>query len=165
MVLDGVLIKERCGAIGGTTPFPVINCLQTRAKVLYARYIIPCAGTAHLAQFFAIGRVGERDVRAARVGDVAGQVEVVVADGQGLVVVLRHVAVQVVGVGRCAGGKLEALGGVARIGYVGQAVGPGSIPVGVRELVYDAKGARGGGQAPPGIGFDIAVQVVSDAAF
>jgi hypothetical protein len=34
------------------------------------------------------------------------------------VVVLRHVPVQVVGVGRRAGGKLKALGGVARIGNV-----------------------------------------------
>jgi hypothetical protein len=81
------------------------------------------------------------------------------------VVVLRHVAIQVVLEGGSGRGMEKAFGVAACVAHVGQAVGAGSIAVGVRELVDDAVGIRGCHQSAAGIGFDVPVLVERDVAF
>jgi len=80
------------------------------------------------------------------------------------VVVLRQVAIQVVGVGGCARSKLETFGGIACVGDVGEAVGTGRVAVGVREVVYDIE-TQVRHLPTPVVGLDVAVEIVGNVAF
>jgi hypothetical protein len=79
VVFDGVLIIERCRAIGCTTPFGVVYGLQVRAKILDAGDIVSCLTAGDFGELFPVGSIGEGDVRVCGVVDGVGEVEVVVA--------------------------------------------------------------------------------------
>ena len=78
VIFEGVFIMERRSAIGCTTAFGVINCVQISSKILYAGDVIPGAGCTCFGQLFSIGSVRERDICIGRVNDVIGRVEVIV---------------------------------------------------------------------------------------
>jgi len=164
VVFDGVFIKERCGAVWRTPPFGKIYGFQVGTGILNAANIVfRRAASYGLCELFPICRVGHGD-DIGTFGEGLGQVEVVEGKGEAFVVVYRHVAVEVVLVSGGADVIDEAFGDTARVGHVGQAVWAQGIAKGVGKLVDDAVGA-GREQAAAGVVFDVAVQVVGDAAF
>ena len=78
VIFEGIFIMERRCAIGCTTAFGVINCVQIGPKILYSGDVIPGAGCTYFGQLFSIGSIRKRDICIGRVNDVIGRVEVIV---------------------------------------------------------------------------------------
>ena len=141
----------------------MINCLHICPTVFYTGDVIFSRSTTRhrFCQLFSVGRIGHRDdVRAFSHRD--RQVQVIIGKDKALVLVLGHVAIQVVEivVASKAGAGLESFGGIARIGHKGEPVGAQRVAISVSELVYYDRVA--GQKSTAVVGFDIAIQVVGD---
>ncbi len=133
VVFDGVLIKERCSSVWRTPALRKINGFQVRAGILDAADVVfRRAASYGLCELFPICRVVHRD-HVGYFGHGLGQVQEVVPEGKALVIVLGHVAIQIVKVvvASEAGGRLEAFVGAACIDHMGQPVGAQCIAVGI----------------------------------